>query len=121
MNFRVVTDRVWPKRAVAWRKRIVILDEPTASLRVVQTKNVLDIVRRVADSGVAVVLVSHSMPDVLSVADRIEVLRVGRRVAQFWPGRGIYRASGLRHDGRGQDAIDQQWIAATHGEAVIGR
>ncbi len=70
-------------RAVTWAKSIVLLDEPTASLGVVQTRNVLDSVRRVADSGLAVVLVSHSMPDVLAVADRIEVLRLGRRVAQF--------------------------------------
>jgi simple sugar transport system ATP-binding protein len=70
-------------RAVTWAKSIVLLDEPTAALGVVQTKNVLQIIRRVADSGLAVVLISHSMPDVLSVADRIEVLRLGRRVASF--------------------------------------
>jgi simple sugar transport system ATP-binding protein len=70
-------------RAVTWAKKIVLLDEPTAALGVVQTKNVLQLVRRVADSGLAVVLISHSMPDVLAVADRVEVLRLGRRVAQF--------------------------------------
>jgi simple sugar transport system ATP-binding protein len=70
-------------RAVTWAKSIVLLDEPTAALGVVQTRNVLALVRRVAASGRAVVLVSHSMPDVLEVADTIEVLRLGRRVAQF--------------------------------------
>lgn len=70
-------------RAVAWGRSIVLLDEPTAALGVVQTKNVLQLVRRVADAGVAVVLISHSMPDVLAVADRIEVLRLGQRVARF--------------------------------------
>ncbi|HET6507825.1 MAG TPA: ATP-binding cassette domain-containing protein [Baekduia sp.] len=70
-------------RAVAWGRSIVLLDEPTAALGVVQTQNVLRLVRTVADSGIAVVLISHSMPDVLAVADRIEVLRLGRRVARF--------------------------------------
>ena len=59
------------------------MDEPTAALGVVQTENVLNVIKRVRDSGVAVVLISHNMPDVLKVADRIEVLRLGRRVAQF--------------------------------------
>jgi simple sugar transport system ATP-binding protein len=70
-------------RAVMWGKNIVLLDEPTAALGVVQTRNVLQLIRRVADSGVAVVLISHSMPDVLEVSDRIEVLRLGKRVARF--------------------------------------
>ena len=48
-----------------------------------QTRNVLSLARRVAEKGVAVVLISHNMRDVLAVADRIEVLRLGRRVAQF--------------------------------------
>jgi simple sugar transport system ATP-binding protein len=62
---------------------VIIMDEPTAALGVVQTQNVLDVIRRVRDSGVAVVLISHNMPDVLKVADRVEVLRLGRRVAAF--------------------------------------
>jgi simple sugar transport system ATP-binding protein len=70
-------------RAVTWARSIVLLDEPTAALGVIQTRNVLELIRRVADSGVAVVLISHSMPDVLAVADRIEVLRLGSRVARF--------------------------------------
>jgi simple sugar transport system ATP-binding protein len=70
-------------RAASWANRVIIMDEPTAALGVVQTANVLDVIRRVRDSGVAVVLISHNMPDVLNVADRIEVLRLGKRVATF--------------------------------------
>ena len=70
-------------KAVSWAKRVVLLDEPTAALGVVQTKGVLDMVRRVADNGLAVVLITHNMTDVLSVSDRIEVLRLGQRVASI--------------------------------------
>jgi simple sugar transport system ATP-binding protein len=73
-------------RAVMWAKRVLIMDEPTAALGVVQTRRVLDLIRRVRDSGTSVVLVSHSMPEVLEVADRIEVLRLGERTAQFTAG-----------------------------------
>jgi len=59
------------------------MDEPTAALGVVQRGRVLDVIRRVRDRGVSVVLVSHNMPEVLAVADRVEVLRLGRRVASF--------------------------------------
>jgi simple sugar transport system ATP-binding protein len=70
-------------RSVVWASRVVFLDEPTAALGVVQRERVLDVVRRVRDTGVAVVLISHNMPEVLAVADRIEVLRLGARVARF--------------------------------------
>ncbi len=70
-------------RSVMWANEIVFMDEPTAALGVRQTMNVLRLIRRVADTGVAVVLISHNMPEVLEVADRIEVLRLGRRVAQI--------------------------------------
>jgi simple sugar transport system ATP-binding protein len=70
-------------RAVAWATKVVFMDEPTASLGVVQRGRVLDVIRRVRDRGVSVVLISHNMPEVLSVADRVEVLRLGRRVARF--------------------------------------
>jgi simple sugar transport system ATP-binding protein len=70
-------------RAVAWAKGVVLLDEPTAALGVVQTRNVLDTIRRVADKGVGVVFISHSMPHVLEVSDRVQVLRLGRRVATY--------------------------------------
>ena len=70
-------------RAAAWAKKVLFLDEPTAALGVVQTARVLDLVRRVRDSGTSVVLISHDMPQVLEVADRVEVLRLGRRAATF--------------------------------------
>ena len=70
-------------RAVTWADRLVIMDEPTAALGVPQTRAVLDLVRRVRDSGRSVVLISHSLPDVMAVSDRIEVLRLGRRVARL--------------------------------------
>ncbi|AIY02997.1 putative ABC-type sugar transport system, ATPase component [Arthrobacter sp. PAMC 25486] len=70
-------------RAVAWAKGVIFLDEPTAALGVVQTKNVLETIRRVRDKGVGVVFISHSMPHVIDVADRVQVLRLGRRVATY--------------------------------------
>jgi simple sugar transport system ATP-binding protein len=70
-------------RAVSYASRIIFMDEPTAALGVVQRGRVLETIRRVRDRGVSVVLVSHNMPEVLAVADRIEVLRMGRRVAVF--------------------------------------
>ncbi|TVT48372.1 sugar ABC transporter ATP-binding protein [Amycolatopsis rhizosphaerae] len=70
-------------RSVVWASKVVFMDEPTAALGVVQRERVLDVVRRVRDQGIAVVLISHNMPEVLSVSDRIEVLRLGVRVARF--------------------------------------
>src|SRR6195952_1712187 len=70
-------------RAIAWASKVVFLDEPTAALGVVQTKNVLETIKKVRDRGIAVVLISHSMSHVLEVADRIQVLRLGTRVATY--------------------------------------
>jgi simple sugar transport system ATP-binding protein len=70
-------------RAVHWASDVVFLDEPTAALGVRQTANVLSTIRRVAEHGVAVVFISHSMPHVLEVSDRVQVLRMGRRVATY--------------------------------------
>jgi len=70
-------------RAVSYASKIIFLDEPTAALGVVQRERVLDNIRRVRDRGISVVLISHNMPEVLAVADRVEVLRMGRRVARF--------------------------------------
>jgi simple sugar transport system ATP-binding protein len=70
-------------RAMIWASKVVFMDEPTAALGVVQTQNVLTLVDRARSAGLTVVLISHSLPEVLQVADRIEVLRLGRRVAQF--------------------------------------
>jgi simple sugar transport system ATP-binding protein len=66
-----------------WAKKVIFMDEPAAALGVLQTARVLDLIRSVRDSGIAVVLVSHNMPQVLEVADRVEVLRLGRRVARL--------------------------------------
>lgn len=70
-------------KAVMWNSRLVILDEPTAALGVAQTRQVLDLVRRLADRGLAVVLISHNLHDVFEVADRITVLRLGRNVGEL--------------------------------------
>src|SRR5438093_10493567 len=70
-------------RAVLWNNRVVFLDEPTAALGVAQTRQVLDLVKRLADQGLAVVLVSHNLVDVFEVATRITVLRLGRNVAVY--------------------------------------
>jgi simple sugar transport system ATP-binding protein len=70
-------------RSVVWASKVVFMDEPTAALGVVQRERVLDVIKRVRDTGVSVVLISHNMPEVLAVADRIEVLRQGLRVARF--------------------------------------
>lgn len=70
-------------RAVSYASQIIFMDEPTAALGVVQRERVLDNIRRVRDRGITVVLISHNMPEVLAVADRVEVLRMGRRVARF--------------------------------------
>jgi simple sugar transport system ATP-binding protein len=72
-------------RAVTWASKIVFMDEPTAALGVVQTRNVLEHIKRVREHGLSVVLISHNMPEVFEVADRIEVLRLGERVASLRP------------------------------------
>jgi D-xylose transport system ATP-binding protein len=69
-------------KAVLWNSKVVVLDEPTAALGVAQTAQVLALVRRLADRGLAVVLISHNMTDVLQVADSIAVLYLGTMAAQ---------------------------------------
>jgi D-xylose transport system ATP-binding protein len=69
-------------RAVLWNSRLVILDEPTAALGVAQTEQVLRLVRRLADNGLAVILISHNLNDIFEVADDIAVLYLGAMVAQ---------------------------------------
>ncbi|HEY6748058.1 MAG TPA: ATP-binding cassette domain-containing protein [Mycobacteriales bacterium] len=69
-------------RSVLWNSKVVILDEPTAALGVAQTEQVLRLVRRLADRGLAVVLISHNLNDVFEVADTISVLYLGRMAAQ---------------------------------------
>jgi simple sugar transport system ATP-binding protein len=72
-------------RAVTWASKVVFMDEPTAALGVVQTRNVLEQIKRVREQGLAVVLISHNLPEIFEVADRIEVLRLGERVARLRP------------------------------------
>jgi D-xylose transport system ATP-binding protein len=70
-------------KSVMWDSRLVILDEPTAALGVAQTRQVLDLVRRLAERGLGVVMITHNLHDVFESADRITVLRLGQRVAQL--------------------------------------
>jgi D-xylose transport system ATP-binding protein len=70
-------------RALLWGPKLVLLDEPTAALGVQQTAQVLELIRRLADSGQAILLISHSLPDVFAVADRICVLRLGANAGTF--------------------------------------
>jgi len=69
-------------RAVMWNSKLVIMDEPTAALGVAQTKQVLDLIKRLRDRGLAVMVISHNLTDVFEVADRIAVLYLGRLVVQ---------------------------------------
>jgi D-xylose transport system ATP-binding protein len=68
-------------KAVLWESKLVILDEPTAALGVAQTRQVLDLVRRLADTGHAVIFITHNMMDVFEVADRVAALYLGRVAA----------------------------------------
>ena len=72
-------------RAVMWASKIVIMDEPTAALGVAQTDSVRELVRQVRETGIPVVFISHNMPNVFHVADRIAVLRLGSMVAELDP------------------------------------
>jgi D-xylose transport system ATP-binding protein len=70
-------------KAVQWNSKVVILDEPTAALGVAQTRQVLELVKRLVDQGLAVVLISHNLHDVFEVGTRITVLRLGRDVGVY--------------------------------------
>ena len=70
-------------KAVLWNSRVVLLDEPTAALGVAQTRQVLDLVRRLADQGLGVLLISHNMLDVIEVSDRVTALFLGRVAADL--------------------------------------
>ena len=70
-------------KAVQWNSKLVILDEPTAALGVAQTEQVLALVRRLGEQGLAVVIISHNLHDVFETANRITVLRLGRNVGVF--------------------------------------
>jgi fructose transport system ATP-binding protein len=73
-------------RAAAWGRHVLVMDEPTAALGVKESGQVLDLIRRIRDRGLPVVLISHNMPHVFEIADRIHVQRLGRRVAVVRPG-----------------------------------
>ena len=70
-------------RAIVWASKLVIMDEPTAALGVAQSRAVLDLVRRVREQGTSVVIISHILPHVLELADRVVVLRHGAKVAEI--------------------------------------
>jgi simple sugar transport system ATP-binding protein len=70
-------------RSAAWASKVLFFDEPTAALGVVQKKNVIDLVRRVRDKGIGIIFISHSMPEVLEVADRVQVMRRGQVIADY--------------------------------------
>jgi D-xylose transport system ATP-binding protein len=70
-------------KAVMWNSKLVILDEPTAALGVAQTRQVLDLVRRLGEQGLGVILISHNLHDIFEVATRITVLRLGQNVAEY--------------------------------------
>ena len=70
-------------RAVMWNSKLVILDEPTAALGVAQTEQVLELVRRLGNQGLGVLLISHNLHDVFETADRITVLRLGRNIGIY--------------------------------------
>jgi fructose transport system ATP-binding protein len=72
-------------RAAAWGRRVVIMDEPTAALGVKETGQVVDLIKRVRERGLPVILISHDMPHVFELADRIHIMRLGRRVAVVTP------------------------------------
>lgn len=86
-------------RAVYFGARVLILDEPTAALGVAQTAEVLNLVERLRETGLGVILISHNMADVQAVADRIVVLRLGRNAAEF----------------RVEDATTEELVAAITG------
>jgi fructose transport system ATP-binding protein len=72
-------------RAAAWGKRLIIMDEPTAALGVRESGQVLDLIHRIRERGLPVILISHNMPHVFEIADRIHVQRLGRRAAVVSP------------------------------------
>jgi fructose transport system ATP-binding protein len=72
-------------RAAKWARRLAIMDEPTAALGVRETRQVLDLIQRVRERGLPVIIISHDMPHVFELADRILIMRLGKRVAVVTP------------------------------------
>ena len=102
-------------KAVMWNSKLVMLDEPTAALGVAQTRMVLDLVVRLKDHGLAVMVISHNLNDVFEVADRIAVLHLGRMVAQDWLS-AFDRQSVVDFMTTGRSGRDVLAAAATRGE-----
>jgi D-xylose transport system ATP-binding protein len=117
-------------RAVLWNSKVVILDEPTAALGVAQTEQVLLLVRRLADQGLGVILISHNLNDVMQVADDIAVLYLGQMVTQV-PKNQVTSSQVVelitagrsgdvgrtRDQGDGPADVDQTKVAADQGQA----
>ena len=103
-------------RAVLWNSKLVVLDEPTAALGVAQTEQVLKLVRRLADNGLAVVLISHNLNDVFEVADNVAVLYLGKMAAQL-PLDGLNRQQVVEIITSGQvpDTLGEQPTTVTKG------
>jgi simple sugar transport system ATP-binding protein len=70
-------------RAAMWATNVILMDEPMANLGVMQTKGVVDLIRRVREAGTAVVVISHNLPQILEITDRIVILRLGRTVGHI--------------------------------------
>jgi ABC-type sugar transport system ATPase subunit len=94
-------------RALRWEARIIIMDEPTAALGVKETAQVLDLIRRLHAEGRTVILVSHAMQDVAAVADRVVILKSGRKVADR-PVAGLAAADLAAMIMRGADAAREE-------------
>jgi simple sugar transport system ATP-binding protein len=95
-------------RAVTWGRRIVILDEPTAALGVRESLMVLDLIREIRERGIGVIMISHNLPEVFAVSDRITVMRLGRTVAHL-------RISETSSEDivRMMTGVESQYLAAT--------
>ena len=100
-------------RAAAFGSKVVILDEPTAALGVKESRKVLDLIQDVRARGMPIVLISHNMPHVFEVADRIHIHRLGRRLC-------VDRPEGLHHVGRGR-LHDRREGAAARGDRRLIR
>jgi len=103
-------------RVAAWATSVVIMDEPTAALGVRETNQVLDLILRVRDNGLPVVLISHNMPNVFQVADRIHIHRLGRRVALVDSGSlSMDDAVAVMTGARSADTLQQVTVPAPRG------
>jgi len=107
-------------RSLLGNPKVVMLDEPTAALGVAQTAQVLNLVERLRDRGLAVVLISHNMADVLAVADRVVVLRLGHNAGEFRVGEVSYEEIIAAITGASDNAVTQR-AAAQHTKAAAHR